>query len=181
MRVEGTGDELIVGIECIVGGGDDYEIALSLFESFLKTSILVSDPSNNETNRTIQVELNYYGNPIAVNFTRPKLLNLDLTLLISFRQNSIPASSIKDILQDDLRDYINKKIVGSQLGEIELNALLTPILCNNNIEIGNIKSMAYKAKINGAENEFIDGYLQGIENDAYLVLTSWDVKVNTNA
>lgn len=167
------------GVEAIVGGGDDQEVALALYSSFFETQRLVSDPSADNTGGTTNVSLIQNGNVRNISFTRPLAKELTLSLAVSFRTATLSSAAISDLMTETIETFINSKNVGAQLNIAELNNILYDILEDNGVDINELQSSTWTALLDGETAEFnADSYLEGIEEDIYLILAGFSV---TNA
>lgn len=170
---------IMSGIEAIIGGGSDEDVALALFQGFIETQKLVSKPSNNEESRTISVNIGYYGNTIPIKFTRPKNLSIDITLMISFTQIQTTPTSIRGATEDAITEYINGLALGSPLSKLTLTNIILPILENKGILANTVASIDYAFKIDGNEitTSGPEGFINEIQWDTYLTLTSYSVNI----
>lgn len=176
-------------IECVVGGGLDEDVALALFQGFLETQKLVSQPSEGESFRTVSINILYYGNTIPIEFTRPKNLNIDIILKISFSDIVTTPTSIKGIVEDTLTEHINTLKLGSPLSKLALTAIILPLLQQKGLNPDTITSIDYNIKIGGQPVTYYTGQesdpelrkkkgqIKEIMWDTYLTLTSFAVEV----
>lgn len=169
------------GVEAIIGGGSDEDVALALFQGFIETQKLVSQPSDNDTSRTVSINIGYYGNTIPIKFTRPKSLNLDITLMISFTEIQTTPTSIKGATEDELTNYINTLALGSPLSKLTLTSIILPLLQAKGIATNTIASIDYELKINGnvITTKGPEGFIKEVQFDTYLILTSYNVEIVT--
>lgn len=164
------------GVEAIVGGGDDAEIALALYRSFFETQKLISDPSTENTGGKTTYNLIQNNNVREIQFTRPLAKQLTLTLEIAFRSATISASAVNDLMTETMENYINNKQVGAQLNIGELNNILYGILEDNGVDICELQSSNWSALLDGETAEFNNtDYLEGLEEDIYLILAGFSV------
>ena len=167
------------GIECVIGGGSDAEVAKALYLSFLETQKLVSNPSSNEAStRKRTVFLYVYNNP--VNFTRPKLLELGLRMNIAFTSAISTPVALQQLNQKAVTEYINSLKVGTQVNKYSLIEIIMPILVNAGMPSHTMKSIDFEYKVgNGSYGPFNDdGYIKEIEFDCYCVLQEYGVIIN---
>lgn len=121
---------LTKGIECVIGGGDDYKVAFALYKSFFETQKLVSEPSQGEKDRTTNVSIYLFNEVIPIQFTRPKWIPLNLKLNITFFDNVIGATAVKAMLQPYIEEYINNLKVGTTISQFGLIEVIQPIMSN---------------------------------------------------
>lgn len=134
------------GIEVIIGGGDDYEVATVLVSAFLNLERLQSAPSDDENDRRVVKTIFYYGNPLSVEWTRPKKINLSLSLELSFRELSVFKGKLQEALQARLESYINNRKVGLPLNKNALDGLLFEELEAAGIDKMYLQSSTWQAK-----------------------------------
>ena len=167
------------GIETIVGGGENDKIALALFLSFLETQKLISNPSNKESERTVQLDLDMYNSIIPIKFTRPKMLEIKITFQPSFSGIITTPTALEGVLAKNITTYINSMQVGTPLNAVSLNYLVMPLLLSSGIKDYNVKSLGWKIEINNVKTDFDQqtGYLKEIAHDCYLVLKEFAVSI----
>lgn len=172
----------IRGIEAVVGGGEAAEVALALFESFVETQKLLSQPSNNETVRSVAYTLTFAGSPIIINFTRPKLLNLEIELSATFQNVSVTGESLDGMIRGYLTNYVNNKRVGTSFNKNTLDKIIMNLIGEGGIDSENIVKLDYELKINKEDISFgATGYIEEIEYDCYLVLTALTCKISNTS
>lgn len=163
------------GMEFVIGGGDSAEIANALFNC-LEFQKLVSSPSNNETDRTQKVNINYAGNKLQVCYTLPKLINFGLKIQINFQSLNISASNVEIVISDILTEYINNLVVGHPLNKLKIQSLIINALADYNVDSSEISllNIIPQTSDNGATFTDIEwgdnGYLKELEFDCYLTL-----------
>lgn len=114
----------INGIEIIVGGGNQNDIALILYKSFFDTSRLLSNPSNNEADRTISLNISTISGAQTIVFTRPKSLQLDLKFIFEFVGSYFSKEDLYNALYKPINSLIQSISVGERLGEAQFNELI---------------------------------------------------------
>lgn len=171
----------VKGIEAVIGGGEDTEVALALYKSFLETQKLVSYPTNNETSRSSKVILYIYNNPVEVQFTRPKLVEISITLLLSLTDLLTSPTSLQALTESALTDYINNLQVGVPISKYALIDLLLPLIVDAGIPAYTITNISFKYHL-GDVGEFVDfnsdGFIPEIERDCYASLVGYGVVIN---
>lgn len=172
----------IRGIEAVVGGGEAAEVALALFESFVETQKLLSQPSNNEVDRSVAYTLTFAGSPIIINFTRPKLLNLEIELSATFQNVSVTSESLDGMVRTYLTNYINNKRVGTSFNKNTLDKIIMNLIGAGGIDSENIVKLDYALKINKEDISFgAAGYIEEVEYDCYLILTDLVCKISNTS
>lgn len=169
------------GVEAIVGGGADEEVALALYKGFVETQHLLSRPSNDENNRKITQTLYVLDSPVQIQFTRPKNIPLYLELNIAFTSGISTPTAISDMLKNHIEEFINSNRVGVPINETKLNSLILPVLELNGIYPYIIKSIRWRYKIAQVDNyeDFnADGFISAIEKDCYPTLKEFGVNLN---
>lgn len=171
----------VKGIEAVIGGGKDEDVALALYKSFLETQKLVSSPSSNEKNRTTQVTIYVNNNAEEILFTRPKLVEIGLQLNLSFSSSLSSPIALQSLTIDAVTNYINSLQVGIPVSQYALIELVIPILTNAGIPAYTLTSVKFKYLTN--ENKqlrdfSINGFISEIEKDCYPILTNYTVEIN---
>lgn len=168
----------IQGIEAIVGGGDPYEIAGVLKESFLETKKLLSLPSDDETDRTAKVEIKYYKNIINVLFTRPKNIDLDIRIYLTLKNNVVTQTSAEGILKDPIEKFINNLDLGESLNKFTLTSLILNEFNAHSIEPRDFVNIDYKITSAGKVLEWTDeNFLEAVKFDCYLTLSGFSIDI----
>lgn len=162
------------GIEVVVGGGDDADIANAIFNAFLSTKNLVSDPSDGNPARTINVSVQVYNSTFPVKFTRPKLSQLEITLTLTLKNITTTQSILQSYLENAFTNYINNLQLGT--GELlninVLNNLVFDTLETIPIYAQNVQSTSYSFLLDSVPITPTSGYLP-IAFDQYLNLSSF--------
>ncbi|EGV1470923.1 hypothetical protein JF110_001648 [Campylobacter jejuni] len=190
----------IKGIEAIVGGGDQVQIAFALYQSFFETQKLISKPSNNENDRTVDQEIYVFDNILNVKFTRPKLLKLNLKFKITFLGKLSSAQAVKDNTVDNITTFVNTLKVGRPINLYSLIEVVTPDLIAMGLPPSTHKAISFQYAIgdfseggdrhddlvsDGRGNKVIpwlnfnsDGRISEILGDCYCELASYEVQLN---
>ena len=170
------------GIECVIGGGSDAQVAKALYLSFLETQKLISKPSNGEeSTRKRSVFLYIYNNPVQVDFTRPKLLEVGIQMKIAFTSAISTPVALQQLTQKAVTDYINSLKVGTQVNKYSLIEIIMPLLVDAGMPTYTMKNIDFEYKIGekGTYGPFnSDGYIKEIEFDCYCVLLEYGVVIN---
>ena len=154
------------GIEAVVGGGADEDVALALFNSFLQTKNLISDP---DQGTTTDVTVSVYNNTFPVSFTRPKhsLLEIDLTIVLE------GATASQDMVEQMLATAFTAFFAGLQIGTLvnkfKMDEIIFMTLEPIGIEPENLKTITYTIKIDGSGASFVNDYIP-TAFDQYLTL-----------
>lgn len=171
----------VKGIEAVIGGGADEEVALALYKSFLETQKLISVPSSDETNRITQVTLYVNNNPVDVMFTRPKLVEVKLTLKLAFSSSLSSPVALQSLTESTVTNYINSLQVGIPISQYALIEKIIPLLTDAGIPAYTLTSIKfeYNTDDNQEYREFdINGFIPEIEKDCYASLTGYSVVIN---
>lgn len=172
--------QLVRGVEAVVGGGEVSEIATALFESFLETAKLLSQPSNNETDRSVTFAIKYFGSDIPIVFTRPKLLDMELKLILIFKNLTISGDSLDGMIRDSITSFMNDRDLGLPLNKNALDAFIYNKLTAGNIDITNLVRLDYEIKLNNEKAEFSsNGYLEELKDDCYLNLSGFGIEIGS--
>ena len=170
------------GIECIVGGGDDYELATVLAEAFLNLERLQSAPSDNEFDRRVEKKILFHGSSLAVEWTRPKKYDLAIALQLSFRGISVYKGRIEEVLLVKLQDIINNMQVGLPINQNLLNGALFEVLSEINIHKRYLQSSVWTITDTTTSNTLqwdTYGYLTAMKKDCYAELSGLTVTMVT--
>lgn len=167
-------------VEAIIGGGSNENVGLALFLSFLETQKLLSNPSDSDESRTISIDVNVNNNIIPIKWTRPKLLQIELLLKITFQGKLVTPKELEGLLSKEVINYVNTLRVGTPLNKNSINLIILQILAKNNLEPYNIKNLDYEVKINNENTTFSEdtGFLQEVKDDCYLELVAFNVTIN---
>jgi hypothetical protein len=164
------------GIECVVGGGDDYEVANALFTAFLQTKNLLSDPSGGESARTVSVDLSLYGSTFPVKFTRPKQISGSLTVTIAVDGKTTTSAILEGILKPAFEAYFDSIKVGEAVSEASMNQIIYTELKTAGIETANIGTIAYSFELDSVPTPVEGGYLP-LDFDQYISLDTFAVSL----
>lgn len=167
-------------INLVVGGGAPLDIAKAIYKNGgLIAKKYLSQPSGSETSRTISQDLVIYGNTHTYKFTRPKLINLNLKVTVSFVEVDASSLAIMELTKKAMTEYINNLQVGSPINKKALDRIFLNGAIQAGILAENIKGdIQYDAKNGTSPLSFDrDGFLP-IEFDWYCELAGYDVEVN---
>lgn len=178
---ENAKDYYVKGIEAVIGGGSDEEVAKALYLSFIETQKLISNPSDDILNRKKSVTLYVYNNPVTIEFTRPKVLELGITSKVAFTDTIASPVALQQLTQDAVREYINNLKVGTQVNKYSLIEIIMPIIVNAGMPSYTMKDIDFTYKIGDGEYKKFnsDGYIDEIEQDCYVVLQEYGFEINT--
>lgn len=166
------------GIEVIVGGGDDAEVAGAIFQAFMQTKNLISDPSDDDTSRTVTQTINLYNSTFEINYTRPKEILLGLTIEITFSDDiSTSSTVILSLLQPEFEDFFDEFTLGQQVNKLSLNSIVMSALEENSIEAKDVQSITYTVLFDSVSTSFDSNNYLPIEADEYLTLDSFAVSL----
>lgn len=168
----------VQGIEAIVGGGDANQIAGVLFDSFLETAKLISQPSNNETDRTINAIVRYYGSELPIAFTRPKNLPLKFRMTFTFRGVMVTSTSAEGIIKQPFTDFINNRQLGAPLNKNTLDMFIFSKFAEHGIDTTGFVGIKYTITKGEEAIEFdSEGFITEIKHDCYLTLAGLQIEI----
>jgi hypothetical protein len=170
------GGTTYTGIEAVVGGGDDGAVANALFNSFLETKKLISNPSDSDPDRTISYNVQVYNSTFPIEFTRPLLSTLAITLNLNIKDVTTTSQIVSGLLNTALTSYIDSLHVGEAINLNSLNKILFDTLATISVYTKNISSEAYTFLIDGIAASPTGGYLP-VEFDQYFTLTSFTLNL----
>lgn len=105
------------GLMVIVGGGDDYDVADVIFNSFLETSKLRNEESQKGTKKELSIKV---GNDVFnVKFVRPTTCTIGLN--VSFSTSFLTDTNLlKEKIESELSNFLNSITIGTQLAQTEI-------------------------------------------------------------
>ena len=165
------------GIECVIGGGDDYEVANALFTSFLQTKNLLSDPSGGETARTVSVDVTQYSSVFPVKFTRPKQIEAALAVLVPVSGQLITNDILEGVLKPVFEAYFESLSVGKAVSGASMNNLIYDTLIDSGIGTDKIGTITYTFTLDSVPTPMSGGYLP-LEFDQYINLADFSAAVS---
>ena len=165
-------------IEVVCGGGDLDEVANAIFNGFLVPSRFVSQPSDNDTARTITRNITFYNSPFTVKWTLPKVLNLGVELALHLKDVVINTNNFQSLLQTQLENEINTRNVGTPLNIALLDDMVYDIIANLGIDKYKISKVEWTIK--NADDASVltfdkNNFLEAIKFDIYTILKSLSV------
>ena len=163
-------------LEIIVGGGDDYSVALAIFNSILYPDILVSNPSGDETNRTVNINVTFNGVDFPITYTRPKInqLSINISLTVQSGFINIPSEAFTLLLRPYFENYINNLKIGYAPTGYSFDDLIYQCFRDNSYSRDIITGINYTLTING-EPATLNGERQ-LETDFDVAYTLLDLK-----
>lgn len=170
------------GIEAIVGGGNTEEIATALIRAFLGFGNLTSAPSNSEVDRTTSWQLNYYGSPLTIVWTTPKLLNLNIVVNVAFRYVSVFEGKLEEQAQTLFETELNTRKVGLPISKTLFDSFVMQAAQNMGVDMQYLSKIEYIIE-DADESKVLRfdtaNFLQGIYKDIYTSLASFELHVTT--
>lgn len=167
------------GIEMVVGGGEPSEVVNILFNSFFETQKFISQPSDNDTKRTISHPITYYGTTLTIPYTTPKALSLSLRMNIKFRSDTLSTINTSIITQEPITTLINEKLVGEPVSQVELQNTALNALAAYGYDLNNIDYVKFTASVNGTEEAWsTTNDLASVKFDCYVTLENFRVEVD---
>lgn len=188
IRTKGEANEVLLqrGIEVVVGGGDDLEIAYALFKAFCNPKTLVSDPSDGNLDRKIQVDLNYVGSVIPIVFTRPTALRISITANVDLQGMTLPSVTATNICREAVINYVNSYTLGTPFNCKSLDKIIIDTLMKGlGLETFVVAKMTYEIidkSVNGGNTYVIPNrqgneYFSQQKSDTYLVLEDFSINI----
>lgn len=195
LQVNGVTDRLLTfnfttsqtntGIEAIVGGGENSEIASALLRSFLGLANLISEPSNNETARTNTWKVKYYGSEIDVLWTTPKALKLNIQITAKFSYTSVYKGNLETLLKASFANYLNNLRVGTPINRFAFDKLFFEACKEYQVDANYISALSYTIKdaadLTGSTTLGwdVNGYLDAVKKDVYVELDELLLEITT--
>ena len=143
-------------IEVVVGGGDDYQVALAIFNSVLYPDIFISNPSGDETNRTVNINVTFNGVDFPIVYTRPKInqLSINISLTVQSGFINIPSEAFTLLLRPYYENYINNLKIGYSPSGYAFDDLIYQCFKDNFYNISIITGINYTLTINDEPASF---------------------------
>lgn len=169
------------GVEAIVSGGDPNDIAKVLLDYCgLNSKVLVSNPSGSEVNRTVTQTIKTGSSNIPVKFTRPKILNFELTIKPKFKDFIVTNEQLEVSMTDNIISIFNNLSITEPVNKTFIIETFVDELANYGIKYSNIVSVDFEYKIDGVPgsldpNEFIPEKLP----DTWLKITSFNIEIQS--
>lgn len=137
-------------IEVVVGGGDDYQVALAIFNSVLYPDIFVSNPSGSETNRTVNINVTFNSVDFPIVYTRPKInqLSINISLTVQSGFINIPSEAFTLLLRPYYEDYINNLKISCSPNGYAFDDLIYQCFKDNFYSISIITGINYTLTVN---------------------------------
>ena len=137
-------------IEVVVGGGDDYQVALAIFNSVLYPDLFVSNPSGDETNRTVNINVAFNSVDFPIVYTRPKInqLSINISLTVQSGFINIPSEAFTLLLRPYYENYINNLKIGYSPSGYAFDDLIYQCFKDNFYNISIITGINYTLTIN---------------------------------
>lgn len=163
-------------IEVVVGGGDDYSVALAIFNSILYPDILVSNPSGNETNRTVNINVTFNGVDFPIIYTRPKInqLSINISLTVQSGFINIPSEAFTLLLRPYYEDYVDNLKIGYAPTGYSFDDMIYQCFRDNSYSRDIITGINYTLTVNG-EPATLNSERQ-LETDFDVAYTLLDLK-----
>lgn len=153
-------------LEIVCGGGDDYEVAEAIFNSILMTESLISEPSGNDTKRTIKKNVVFNEIEFPISFTRPLIKNMSINVNLSVLSGyiNIPSEAMQELLKIVFENYINNLKIGYSPSINSFNNLIYDVFLDNNYTLDIITGITYAITIDDKTVQFNS---QGMIDDIY--------------
>lgn len=173
-----SGIEKFKAIECIIGGGDSVEIGYILSQFMgLSPLFLVSNPSNNEKERSIETTIQEGFSSVKVVFTRPKLQKLNITFKPKLWNVITNNQSLELAFSDSLSDIFSNLNINQKINKTFLEKIFIDILLDKfNYKSENIVSVDFEIKIDNKTASFDDlGFISSQFDDTYFLLDKFSI------
>lgn len=167
------------GVEAIVSGGDPTIISSKLLDYCgLNTKVLISNPSNSESNRTIEQSIKIGSSNVTVKFTRPKILNFGLKIKPKFKNINITSEQITNSISENIIKVFNNLSITESINKTFITEIFVDELSNYGIKYSNIISVDFEYTIDGQpgsldQNEFVSEK----QADTWLKITNFEVEI----
>lgn len=165
------------GIEAIVGGGDPAQISKVLLDYCgLSPRLLISNPSKSETNRTITQSVTMGSSNFEVKFTRPKLLNFELTMKPRFKNVTATSQQLEIAITDKMIDIFNNLAIHDTINKTFIKDKFISLLSEYGITLQNIIDVDFEYKIDGAAGQLdSQGFISEKLSDTYLKIVNFKI------
>lgn len=167
------------GVEAIVSGGDPNSIAKVLLDYCgLNSKVLVSNPSGSEANRTVEQTIKIGSSDVPVKFTRPKILNFELTIKPKFKGVNITSEQLTASISDNMINKFNNLSITTEVNDTLIREIFVDELSDYGIKYSNIISVDFDYKIDGAPGSLdLNGYIPEKLPDTWLKITNFDIQI----
>lgn len=169
-EIVGSETRIYNAIEFVVGGGSASKIANCLYQAFFEFQKLSSTPSNGESERSVSVSISVMGNPVTIEFTRPKEVKLSVICMLSMEANYINKDDLLTLLEKPILAYLNNIQVGSNVSKNALIKVTFDALETYGVSAASIRALDFEYQIEGASRKaFSNGFIAEIDYDCYVV------------
>lgn len=145
-------------IQAVIGGGDDYQVAMTLFTSFLSPLLFISNPSDGDLTRKISVIVNFNDVDFNVEFTRPKISYVDININLTVISGSMPTPevSIQQEIYTLVSNYIDNTRVGKSISKFSISKYIFDAINKMGFSQNIINNLDFTILIDGVEAELKD-------------------------
>lgn len=174
-----TGNDTRNTIECVIGGGDVAEVANVLFNSFVKPSDFNSQPSDNDTQRTVSYEVLFYSGKFPIKWTLPKELKLKIKLILQLSGSDISQDTFQQYLNEKIGNEINTRQLGTPLNRATLNKIVYDGILYHNTKMENVSTLNWQITDEKDTTLTFDtnDFLSGIAFDVYTTLENFTLEM----
>lgn len=160
IRVIKTGS----GIEVIVAGGDDYEVATAIFANVLDLAGLSS--SATDPARVMEITVVDDTDKYLVTFTRPESATITIDTTYS-TLNTVNQESFATYASTAMIDYVNSLPSGVGINTLELSQVISDAV-SAQVPVGNISRLTFDFKVDGVTTVPVNNILE-VNTDQYTV------------
>lgn len=145
------GDKAKAVLEVVVGGGDDYEVANALFNSTIYPDFYYSNPSSGESQRKIDINVEFNGVAFPITFTRPKIKQLSIEITLSLKQGfiNIPSEAYTVLQKPFFENYVNNLVIGNTPTGYSFDNLIYECFFENDFNKDVITGIEYSIEVDG--------------------------------
>lgn len=163
-------------INVIVGGGDDYKIAETIFNNFLAYTYIIGHTSDGDVGRIKNITLKVGNTEYILSFTRPRLLAFNVKANIKLKSLDTAETIVIQGLSDNFTARLNSLKLGSNVNIMLLSDIVYDTFKMFNVAISDILTLTFEVTSNGASiSPDVNGSFN-IKYDEYIELTGFDAK-----
>lgn len=167
-------------INVIVGGGDEFKIAETIFNNFLTYSYVIGKTSDGDESRIKNISIKVGNNSYSISFVRPKLLPFTIKAEIKLKILDIAETIIIEGLTASFTERLNFLQLGTNINIMLLSDIVYDTFKTFNIPITDINTLTFEVKNNGVVvnpdpygsfNIKYDEYVEVVGFDAVFTVT----------
>lgn len=165
--------------ELVVMGGDSNEIVKALYKGGgISSFIFKSYPSNNETERKIIKSLTLGNSIFTYEFTRPKILNIEIETNLSLIGLVADSEALQNLTKESYVSYFKDLQVGTQINKLTLQSLFFDGFKKSGSQWSQVNQIDFKILINNKEATFNQNDFLEIPFDCLIELKNYNVRIN---